>query len=184
MIAHNHGGIANLAAISRSLVISQPTVTRWVDLLVHTFVLRSLRPWTSNLGKRLVKRPKLYIRDSGILHGLLTLETEKEVISHPILGASWEGFALEETVRRLRLDSESVYFWKTHAGAEIDLLFERQGRRFGMDFKFSDAPTMTRSITSARTDLHLDHVWIVYPGTRTYALDDDVTVVPLDHENL
>ncbi|MDA3948400.1 MAG: DUF4143 domain-containing protein [Spirochaeta sp.] len=179
MLAHHHGGIVNHAALSRGLEVSQPTVTRWIDLLVQTFMVRTLRPWTTNTGKRLVKRPRLYLRDSGILHTLLLLQSEEDIISHPILGASWEGFALEETARTLGVDMDTSFFWKTHAGAEVDLLWERRGRRYAAEFKFSDAPKMTRSIATVRTDLALDHIWIVYPGSRTYSLDDAVTVVPL-----
>jgi predicted AAA+ superfamily ATPase len=178
MLAHRSGGTANLAAISRDLGVSQPTVTRWVDTLVDTLMVLSLPPWFENVGKRLVRSPKLYVRDSGLLHALLGLRNEEEIISHPILGASWEGFALDQTVRAIRPVSREIFFWRTHAGAEVDLLWHVGGRRYAVEFKFSDAPGITRSMKSVQEDLKPDHLWVVYPGDRRYSLSENVSALP------
>jgi uncharacterized protein len=179
MLAHRSGGTANLAGISRDLGVSQPTVARWVDTLVDTLMVLSLPPWFENVGKRLVRSPKLYVRDSGLLHALLGLRSEAEIISHPILGASWEGFALDQTVRAIRPVSREIFFWRTHAGAEVDLLWHVGGRRYAVEFKFSDAPGITRSMKSVQEDLKPDHLWVVYPGDRRYGLSESVSALPL-----
>lgn len=177
MLAHYHGGIWNAAEAARSLGVSEPTARRYLDLLSGLYLVRQLQPWHENLKKRQVKAPKVYLRDSGLLHTLLGLTTESEIQSHPKLGASWEGFAIEETLRAVRPDA--AYFWATHGGAELDLLLMVRGKRYGVEVKYQDAPRLTRSMRSALEDLGLNHLAVVYPGDVRYALERRVTAVPL-----
>ncbi len=177
MLAHYHGGIWNAAEAARSLGTSQPTARRYLDLLTGLFLVRQLQPWHENLKKRQVKAPKVYVRDSGVLHALLGLATERELLSHPKVGLSWEGHAIEEALRAVRPDG--AYFWATHTGAELDLLLLVRGRRYGVEVKFQDAPRLTPSMRIALDDLDLRHLTVLYPGTRRYALERRVTVVPL-----
>ncbi len=177
MLAHYHGQVWNAAEPARSLGISMPTVRRYLDFFTGLFLIRQLQPWHENVKKRQVKAPKVYLRDSGILHALLGLTTEKEILSHPKVGASWEGYALEEVLRTAKPDE--AFFWAAHSGAELDLLMFRRGRRFGVEFKYQDAPRMTPSLRTALEVLHLDHLAVVYPGDRSYDLADRVSVVPL-----
>ncbi len=177
MLAHYHGGLWNASEAARSLGVSEPTARRYLDLLSGLFMVRQLQPWHENLGKRQVKAPKVYVRDSGLLHVLLGLARERDILSHPKAGASWEGFAIEQAIERVRPDA--AYFWRTHTGAELDLLLTKRGRRYGVEVKFQDAPRLTPSMRHALADLHLDHLTVVYPGDRPYALDRRVTVVPL-----
>jgi predicted AAA+ superfamily ATPase len=177
MVAHYHGNIWNAAEPARSLGVSEPTVRRYLDLLTGFFMIRQLAPWHENLAKRQVKAPKVYVRDSGLLHALLSIRTENELLHHPKSGASWEGYAVEEALRLLRPDE--AYFWATHQGAELDLLLFKWGRRFGVEIKRTDAPTLTPSMRIAIEDLRLEHLIVLYPGTRRYSLSTHVTVVPL-----
>ena len=178
MLAHYHGQTWNAADPARSLGVSEPTVRRYLDWLTGTFMVRQLQPWHENVGKRQVKAPKIYLRDSGLLHELLGISGRDALLSHPKSGASWEGFALESTLRLARPDE--AYFWATHAGAELDLLMIKDGRRVGVEFKRVDAPRLTPSMNIALKDLRLDRLHVVYPGTRRYALSDQVEVVPLN----
>ena len=177
MLAHDHGGIWNAAEAARSLGVSEPTARRYLDLLGGLFVVRQLQPWHANLEKRQVKSPKIYIRDSGLLHALLGLATDREMLSHPKLGASWEGFAIETVLDVVRPDA--AHFWATHTGAELDLLLVKGGRRYGVEVKLQDAPRLSPSMRIALRDLRLDHLTVVYPGDAPYALGARVTVVPL-----
>ncbi len=177
MIAHDHGGLWNAAEAARSLGVSEPTARRYLDLLDGLYLIRQLQPWHENLEKRQVKSPKIYLRDSGVLHALLGLASEREVLAHPKVGVSWEGFAVEETIRVLRPDA--VHFWATHTGAELDLLLFVGGRRYGVEVKFQDAPRLTPSMRIALEDLSLDGLTVLYPGDRRYQLEPRVTVVPL-----
>lgn len=177
MLAHYHGGIWNAAEAARSLGVTEPTARRYVDLLAGLFMVRQLQPWHENLKKRQVKAPKVYVRDSGLLHALLGLASEREIVSHPKAGASWEGYAIEETLRLIR--PEAAYFWATHTGAELDLLLLTRGRRYGVEVKFQDAPRVTASMRIALSDLRLEHLTVLYPGDLRYDLDRRVTVVPL-----
>ena len=177
MLAHHHGGIWKAADLARSLGVSQPTVQRYLDLLTGLFMVRRLRPWHENLKKRQVKAPKIYLRDSGLLHQLLGIRTEKELLSHPRCGASWEGYAIEEVLKLVRPDE--TYFWATHQGAELDLLLVKNGRRYGVEVKRQDAPRLTPSMRIALEDLRLDYLMVLYPGSRHYAVADRVNVVPL-----
>jgi hypothetical protein len=177
MLAHYHGGLWNAAEAARSLGVSQPTARRYLDLLSGMFMVRQLQPWHENLNKRQVKAPKVYVRDSGLLHTLLGLISDQEMLSHPKVGASWEGFAIETVLELVR--PEAAYFWATHTGAELDLLILKQGRRFGVEMKFQDAPRLSPSVRIALADLRLDHLTVLYPGDVRYALGERVTVVPL-----
>jgi len=177
MLAHYHGGIWNAAEAARSLGVTEPTARRYLDILTGLFMVRQLRPWHQNLKKRQVKSPKVYLRDSGLLHTLLGLATERDVLSHPKAGASWEGFAIEEALRTIR--PEAAYFWATHTGAELDLLLFVGGRRYGVEVKFQDAPRLTPSMRIALEDLGLRRLSVLYPGDRRYPLERRVDVVPL-----
>jgi len=177
MLAHYHGGVWNSAEAARALSVSEPTARRYLDLLSGLFMVRQLQPWHANLNKRQVKSPKVYLRDSGLLHALLGLSTGSELLSHPKVGASWEGYAIEETIQLVR--PEAAYFWGTHTGAELDLLLIKGGRRYGVEVKFQDAPRLTPSMRTALSDLELEHLTVLYPGDQRYSLDRRVTVVPL-----
>ncbi len=177
MLAHYHGQVWNAAEPARSLGAAETTIRRYLDLLTGVYMVRQLEPWHENLGKRQVKSPKAYIRDSGLLHALLGIRGEAELLSHPKCGASWKGYAIEETIRAAQPDE--VYFWATHQGAELDLLLLKDGKRFGVEVKRADAPTLTRSMQIALSDLKLERLVVLYPGSRRYSLSDRVTAVPL-----
>ena len=177
MVSHYHGQTLNLSELGRSFGISDHTVRRYLEILSGTFMIRLLPPWHANVGKRLVKAPKLYIRDSGLFHALHTIATTEQLESHPKLGASWEGFAMEQAIRLM--GAVRPYFWRTHTGSELDLVWQAGGALWGMEFKYRDAPRMTRSIRAVLRDLPLQHLWIVYPGPDRYQIDDTVTVLPL-----
>jgi len=177
MVAHYHGQTWNAAEPARALGVSPSTVRRYLDLLTDTLVVRQLQPWHANLKKRQVKSPKVYIRDSGLLHRLLGLDTEIALLGHPKVGASWEGFVIEQILASEPHDD--AWFWATHQGAEIDLILRRGATMLGVEVKRADAPRMTPSIRNALSDLHLDRVCVVYPGERRYPLADGVEAVPL-----
>lgn len=177
MLAHYHGQVWNAADPARSLGVNESTVRRYLDWLTQAFLVRQLPPWHANLGKRQVKAPKVYVRDSGLLHELLGLESAAALSRHPKSGASWEGFALDQVLRIAKPDA--AYFWATHAGAELDLLMLKDGRRIGVEFKRSDAPNLTASMRVAMVDLELEALYVVYPGTRRYLLAPQVEAVPL-----
>ena len=177
MVSHYHGQTLNLSELGRSFGVSDHTVRRYLEILSGTFMIRLLPPWHANVGKRLVKAPKLYIRDSGLFHALHTIATIEQLESHPKLGASWEGFAMEQAIRLM--GAVQPYFWRTHTGSELDLVWQAGGALWGMEFKYRDAPRMTRSIRAVLRDLPLQHLWIVYPGPVRYQLDETVTVLPL-----
>jgi len=177
ILAHYHGQTWNGADAARTLGVSEATVRRYLDLLTDAFMVRQLQPWHANLRKRQVKSPKVYVRDSGLLHRLLGIDTAKALVSHPKLGASWEGFAIEQVLVAEPHDEE--FFWATHQGAEIDLVLSRGGRLLGVECKRTDAPRVTPSIKIALADLDLDRVAVVYPGERRYPLADRVEAVPV-----
>jgi predicted AAA+ superfamily ATPase len=179
MIAHYHGQIWNNSELSRAFGVSDNTVARYLDVLTGALVVRQLLPWYENLQKRQVKSPKVYIADSGLLHILLGMETRFDLEGHPKVGASWEGFGLTEIVARLGARREECYFWATHGGAEIDLLVVRGRRRLGFEFKYTDAPSMTRSMHSALADLRLDRLDVVHAGQHTYPLAENVRALAL-----
>ena len=177
MVAHYHGQTWNAAEPARSMGVNESTVRRYLDWLTQAFLLRQLQPWHANLGKRQVKAPKVYVRDSGLLHELLGIADPAALARHPKSGASWEGFALDQILRIARPDS--AYFWATHGGAELDLLMFKDARRIGVEFKRGDAPSLTPSMRIALVDLALDALYVVYPGTRRYRLAERVEAVPL-----
>jgi len=177
MLAHYHGQIWNAAEPAKALGVDPSTTRRHLDLLTDALLVRQLQPWYANLGKRQVKSPKIYVRDSGLLHQLLGLETEKAVLSHPKLGASWEGFVIEQVLATESFDE--AWFWATYQGAEIDLQLRRGDRLLGVECKRADAPKLTPSIRIAIEDLGLERVAVIYPGSKRYALSDRVEVVPL-----
>jgi predicted AAA+ superfamily ATPase len=178
MVAHYHGQVWNAAELARSLGTSENTARRYLDILAGAYMVRVLPPWFENLRKRQVKAPKIYIRDSGILHALLQLPSLAELQGHPKLGSSWEGFALEYVIGAI--NTRDAYFWATHAGAELDLLAMVKGKRYGFEFKYADAPGRSRSMHVAIEDLGLAHLWVIYPGHQEYALDDKISVIPID----
>jgi predicted AAA+ superfamily ATPase len=176
MVAHYHGQVWNSAEPARALGVSEPTVRRYLDFLTSADLVRQLQPWFENLGKRQVKAPKVYVRDSGLLHALFNLGALDAVLAHPKAGASWEGFLLEEVLKAARPDQ--AYFWATHQGAELDLLMFKGSRRVGVEFKRADAPTLTPSMRIAMADLKLDTLFVLYPGLRRYTLANRVEVLP------
>lgn len=178
MLAHVHGQVWNAADPARSLGVSEPTVRRYLDTLTQTMMVRQLQPWHENLGKRQVRAPKVYFRDSGLLHALMDVPTADQLLAHPRSGASWEGFALEQ-VLRLSLPDEA-WFWAAHQGPELDLLLVRGQRRVGVEFKRSHAPQVTRSMRSAAELLQLDALYVVYPGRHRFALGAGIEAVPLE----
>jgi predicted AAA+ superfamily ATPase len=178
MLAHLHGSVLNASELGRAVSLDAKTVSRYVDILTGSFLVRRLLPWFENAGKRVVKAPKIYLRDSGLLHALLGLRSAREIRSHPRFGFSWEGFALEQTLRFLKAEREA-YFWATHGGAELDLLVVRGGRRYGFEFKFADAPATTKSMHIAIDDLKMERLFVVYPGSRTLPLGDRIEALPL-----
>jgi predicted AAA+ superfamily ATPase len=179
MLCHYHGQILNSSELARSFGVSDMTVRRYVEILESAFVVRLLQPWHANLGKRLVKRPKLYLRDSGLLHTLLSVRTARDLAAHNKLGASWEGFALEVAARAIGRRNEELFFWATHSGAEVDLFWRERGRNWAIEVKYADAPRFTPSMASAVKDLELARLWVIYPGGQTYALARNVTALPL-----
>lgn len=177
MAAHYHGNLWNAAEPARSLGVSEPTVRRYLDTLTGLFMVRQLQPWHENLGKRQVKSPKVYLRDSGLLHQLLGIRAERDLLSHPKSGASWEGYAIEEALNHIQ--PEEAYFWATHQGAELDLLLFKDGRRLGLEMKRTDAPALTPSMRIALEDLRLERLVVLYPGNRRYPLAERVEAVPI-----
>jgi hypothetical protein len=177
MLAHYHGQVWNAAELARSLGVSEPTVRRYLDVLAGLFMVRQLQPFHANLAKRQIKACKVYFRDSGILHHLLGIRSQHDLLLHPRLGASWEGYAVEETLNAVAPDE--AYFWGTHNGAELDLLLIKDGHRVGVECKRLDAPRLTPSMRIALQDLALDHLTVIYPGARAYSLAERVTVTPL-----
>ncbi len=177
MVAHFHGQILNQAELARALGSSEPMARRYLDILSGTYVVRELPPWFENLKKRQVKAPKVYVRDSGILHALLGIANSEALQAHPKVGASWEGFCLEQILSLC--GDRTAYFWATHSGAELDLLLFHEGRRLGFEFKYSDRPGVTKSMRIAQQSLSLDHLYIVHAGEHEFALDDSITAAPI-----
>jgi predicted AAA+ superfamily ATPase len=177
MLSHYHGQTWNASELARSMGLSDKTVRSYLDILTGTYMVRQLQPWHENVGKRQVRAPKIYLRDSGILHALMNLGDDLALQAHPRVGASWEGFALEMVLRTLR--PAEAYFWGTHSGAELDLLLTHRGRRFGFEFKYSEAPRVTRSAHTAISDLQLDHAWVVHPGEHLFPIEKKITAMPL-----
>ena len=179
MLCHYHGQILNHAEFARSFGVSDMTVRRYLDILAGTFMIRLLQPWHVNLGKRLVRRPKLFVRDSGLLHVLLAIRSARDLATHNKLGASWEGFALEVATRSIGKRNEELAFWATHSGAEVDLFWQERGKNWAVEVKYADAPRLTPSMSNALRDLELAHLWVVYPGDRVYPLAPKVSTLPI-----
>jgi len=179
MLSHYHGQILNYSELGRSFGVSDMTVRRYCEILEGAFMIRLLAPWAANVGKRVVRRPKLFLRDSGVLHALMSVESMEHLRSSPKLGASWEGFALECICRVLDREDQELHFWRTHAGAELDLFWQWGGRNWGVECKYHDAPRLTRSMKAAFADLELAGLWVVYPGRTAYRLAENVHVLPL-----
>lgn len=177
MVAHYHGQVWNSAEVAGSLGINDTTARRYLDVLAGAFMVRILPPWFENLKKRQRRAPKVYLRDSGLLHNLLGVQSPQALLSHPKCGASWEGFALEQVLRVL--PSRDVYYWAVHQGSELDLLVFQGGKRIGFEFKRSDAPALSPSMTIARDDLKLDALWVVYPGDLSFELAARIKTLPL-----
>lgn len=180
MLVHYHGQIFNASEIGRSLGVADTTVKHYLDILTGTFMIRSLQPWFENIAKRQVKSPKIYFRDSGLLHFLLGAQGYQDLLHHPKLGASWEGFALEEVIRAQDADPEECFFWGIHGQAELDLLLLKENKRLGYEFKFTDAPRLTSSLIAAYEHLHLDQLYVIYPGKKDYIIHENIKVVGLE----
>lgn len=177
MLSHHHAQIWNASQIAASLGVSPNTVRSYLDVLTQTYMIRQLQPWHANIAKRQVKAPKVYFRDSGLFHRLQGIKTARELLIHPQLGASWEGFALEEVLRAIRPDE--AYFWAVHSGSELDLLMIKNGNKIGVEFKREDAPCCTRSMRIALNDLALDRLVVIYPGLRSYQIAERIHALPL-----
>lgn len=177
MLAHYHGQTWNGSAIAASMGLSDKTVRSCLDILTGTFMVRQLLPWHENVGKRQVKAPKIFLRDSGLLHSLLDITDRRDLLAHPRAGASFEGLAIEQVLRAV--SPTQAFFWATYGSAELDLFFVHDGRRHGVEVKFSEAPSPTRSMRTAIEDLALDHLWVIYPGQHRYPVDEKISVWPI-----
>jgi len=180
MLAHYHGQLFNASEIGRSIEVTNKTASRYLDILAGTFMTRRLNPWFQNISKRQIKAPKIYFRDSGLLHTLLGIETMDQLYSHPKLGISWEGFAIEEVIRFLEVDNEDCYFWATQSGAELDLLVTANAKKIGFEFKFTDSPKITKSMNIALEDLKLDKLIVIIPHDVEFPLADNILVYGLE----
>jgi len=180
MLAHYHGQIFNGSQLGRSLSVSGHTVRNYLDILAGTFMVRVLQPWFENLKKRQVKSPKIYFRDSGVLHGLLGIKEKSELEHFPKIGSFWEGFALEEIIKAFDASQQETYFWATQANAELDLLMLKHNKKIGFEFKYMDAPKVTKSMRIAQQDLKLDHLAVIYPGKTSYVLDEEIVAYGLE----
>jgi len=181
MLAHYHGQLMNYSEMGKNFGISDMTVRKYLDILQATFMIRLYQPWYQNIGKRLVKRPKIYFRNSGLLHSLLSIHTKSDLQSHPKLGASWEGFALEIVTQSINISESAMYFWRTQHGAELDLFWQYKGQNWGVEIKYSDSPKLTPSMKNAMKDLDLKHIWVIYPGSTSYRLQEKISVKPLKY---
>ncbi len=177
MLAAYHAQTWNGAELARALAVSQPTTRRYLDALTDALVVRQLQPWFANVGKRVVRSPKVYVRDSGLVHSLLSLSTQDGLVDHPKVGASWEGFVVEQLA--LLLPSTQLYFWGTQGGAELNVFFVLDGRNIGVEIKRTSTPRLTRSIRIAMSDLALDRVYVIYPGREQFAMADRVQALPV-----
>ncbi len=180
ILSNWHGKMFNARAIGRSLGVSDHTAKRYLEILAGTFMVRVLSPWIEIIPKRQVKAPKVYFKDSGILHALMDIESEEQLLTHPSLASLWEGFALEEIIKTLRVDASECYYWATQAGAKLDLFIMKGGKRLGFEFKYTDSPRTTKSMHSALNDLKLDHLIIVYPGDQIFPLSEKISLYGLE----
>lgn len=180
MLVHYHGQILNASQLGISLALSSPTIKKYIDILVGTFMVRLLQPWSENLKKRQIKSPKLYLRDTGIMLALLSITDQKQLNHTPQLGAIWEGFALEQIINIFHLMHDELFFWATQSGAELDLFIIKQGKRIGFEIKYTDKPTVTKSMKIAQEDLKLDHLFVIYPGDKLFPLDTKITACGIE----
>ena len=178
MLAHYHGQIWNGSELGRAFGMTHASVKRYVDLLSDALVVWQLKPWFQNIGKRQVKAPKVYIKDSGILHGLLGIETMNGLENHPKIGASWEGFVLNEILEKLSIEPDDAYFWATHAGAELDLLVVVDGHPYGFEVKRTTAPKITPSMKNSLNDLSLKKLFVIHAGEHEFDLSEDIRAIP------
>lgn len=176
MLSHYHGNIINYSELGRSLQVADTTIRHYVDILESTFMIRVLRPWFTNTSKRLVKSPKIYLNDSGLFHRLQSVDSYEYLESHPKLGASWEGFALNQLIQLSGMPEDRFFFWATQAGAEVDLFWQRNGKNYAAEVKYGDAPRRTKSMTTAVKDLELEHLWVIYPGQESYPIGENISV--------
>jgi len=181
MLAHYHGQTWNASELARSMGVSDKTVRSYLDILTGTYMIRQLQPWFENIGKRQVKAPKIYFRDSGLFHSLLGITDYHNLLGHPKVGASWEGYVLEQIFSVVR--PASTFYWATYNGAEIDLLFPSGGKKVGVEIKFNEAPQITSSMRIALDNLNLDHIWVIYPGEHRYPVHQKITVLPISQIN-
>jgi predicted AAA+ superfamily ATPase len=179
MLTHYHAGIFNGAEIGSALGASGQTVRRYLDILTQTYMIRELQPWHANIDKRQIKSPKIYFRDTGLLHQLMSLNNEESLMNHPKLGASWEGFVVEQISAHLDLNPEELFFWGTHSNAELDLLTFIDGHPVGFEIKYTDAPKITKSMQIACDDLKLKHIFVFYPGPTNYKINEKITAIGL-----
>jgi predicted AAA+ superfamily ATPase len=179
MLAHLHGQVWNASELARSFGMSDKSVRSYLDFLASVYLVRILPPWHENLGKRQVKSPKIYFRDSGLLHFFLAVTTRTDLMNHPRSGASWEGFALETVLQSLEVRPDECYFWATHGGAELDLFVRRGRERLGFEFKRSSSPGVTPSMRVALDDLKLGRLVVVHAGSARYPLGKRIEAVPL-----
>ena len=180
MLTHYHGQIFNSSDLGKSLGVAHTTTRRYLDILTGTFMIRELPPWIANISKRQIKMPKIYFRDSGVYLSLLGISDYTQLESHPKLGATWEGFAMEQVIKTLNATSESCFFWGVHQQSELDLLLFLEGKKLGFEFKYQDAPKLTKSMTNALEILELDSMTVIYPGNQCYKLSNDIEVVGLN----
>ena len=180
MIAHYQGQIVNYSELGRSFGASDKTIRNYLDILTQTFMIRQLNPWHENIKKRQVKRPKLYFRDSGIFHSMLTIENKRALLSHPKLGASWEGFALEQVLKHFQVENEDAYFWAVHEQGELDLFFKKNGKRIGVEFKFSSSPKLTQSMSYCIEQLKLDTLICIHSGEKKFNLTEEIIACGLN----
>lgn len=177
MLAHYHAQTWNASELSRAMGVSDKTVRGYLDILTGAFMVRQLQPWYENISKRQVRAPKVYLRDSGLLHSLLNVQDRHSLLGHPKVGASWEGYVIEQVLQIIR--PSEAYYWAVHNSVELDLLLFHKGKRYGMEVKFSEAPEITRSMRTAFHDLDLTHLWVVYPGADSYQVEKKISVLPL-----
>ena len=181
MLAHYHGQIFNASEIGRSINVSYKTSDRYLDILTGTFMVRRLSPWFENLSKRQIKSPKIYFRDSGLLHTILGIENHQDLLKHPKLGASWEGMALEQVIKHMEVENDDCYFWATQGGAELDLMILKNSKKLGFEIKYTDSPKITKSMRIAIEDLGLDNLTIVIPGKEKFKLEKNIEVYGIEN---
>jgi uncharacterized protein len=177
MLAHYHGQIWNASEFARSFGVADTTIRHYLDILASTFVVRQLQPWHENISKRQVKAPKIYITDTGILHTLLNIRNKEDLLSHPKVGASWEGFIINQLIHKMEADKEECYFWATHSGAELDLLIIKGRKRVGFEIKYTSSPKITPSMKTAIKDLGLKRLFVVHAGDKSYSMSDKIDAV-------